>query len=246
MDAIDQSLEVIAGELLRERGWRLAVAESCTGGLVGHRLTNISGSSTYFVGDMIVYAYDAKVRLLGVRWETLEQFGAVSRETVLEMARGVRQVLAADIGMAVSGIAGPGGGTPNKPVGLTWIGLNTADQEVAYHFVWDGDRSENKDRSAQAVLQILVDYLKEKRDEVKAMEAVAVKAKFDEQGQVLPLSFTWRGREYLVETVGRRWSAENGQHMLVMVPSGRMFELVFLPQESRWVLRRGDQKRMAV
>ncbi len=113
----DKPLEVLLGELLRQRGLRLAVAESCTGGLIGHRITNMAGASTYYMGSVTAYAYEAKVRLLGVRWTTLEKFGAVSQETVIEMARGVRNALAADIGVAVSGIAGPGGGTPDKPVG---------------------------------------------------------------------------------------------------------------------------------
>src|SRR5512139_261331 len=92
-----EALEVLIGEGLRQRGWRLALAESCTGGLIGHRITNVPGSSTYYMGSVTAYAYEAKVRLLGVRWATLEQYGAVSRETALEMARGVRQALAADI-----------------------------------------------------------------------------------------------------------------------------------------------------
>ena len=152
-------LEVLAGELLRARGLRLAVAESCTGGLVGHRLTNVPGSSTYYMGGITAYAYEAKVRLLDVRWETLEKHGAVSEEVVLEMARGVRKALAADIGISVSGIAGPGGGTPDKPVGLTWVGLSADDVDRAWSFIWPGSRLEVKEQSAQATLQALVDYL---------------------------------------------------------------------------------------
>jgi len=155
----EKPLEILAGELLRQRGLRLSVAESCTGGLVGHMLTNVAGSSTYYLGSVTAYAYEAKVRLLNVRWETLERYGAVSQETVIEMARGVRTALAADIGLAVSGIAGPGGGTPEKPVGLTWIGLSSPWEEFARQFVWHGDRIENKEKSAQATLQILVEYL---------------------------------------------------------------------------------------
>ncbi|MBN2550894.1 MAG: CinA family protein [Anaerolineales bacterium] len=158
-------LEVQAGELLRRRGLRLAVAESCTGGLIGHRLTNIPGSSTYYMGSVTAYAYEAKVRLLGVRWATLEKFGAVSKETVIEMARGVRHALAADIGLSVSGIAGPGGGTPEKPVGLVWIGLSADDVDEAWSFVWQGDRLLNKELSAEQALQLLVDYLSEEVDE---------------------------------------------------------------------------------
>lgn len=156
---MDEPLEVVAGKLLRQQGLRLAVAESCTGGLVGHLITNVPGSSTYYMGSVTAYAYEAKVRLLGVRWETLEKYGAVSKETVLEMACGVRRALAADIGAAVSGIAGPGGGTPDKPVGLAWVGLSAAGVDEAWRFNWEGDRLYVKEQSAHAVLQRLVDYL---------------------------------------------------------------------------------------
>ncbi|MDI6694682.1 MAG: CinA family protein [Anaerolineales bacterium] len=151
--------EFLIGELLRQKGLRLAVAESCTGGLIGHRITNVPGSSTYFVGGIVSYAYEAKVRLLGVCWETLEQHGAVSRETVLEMARGARLALAADVGIAVSGIAGPGGGTVDKPVGFTWIGLSAPDSDQAWSFRFAGDRLKIKDQAADQALQKLVEYL---------------------------------------------------------------------------------------
>jgi PncC family amidohydrolase len=156
---LEKPLEVLVGELLRERGLRLAVAESCTGGLIGHRITNVPGASTYYMGSITAYAYEAKVRLLGVRWSTLEKYGAVSKETVLEMAAGVRRALAADLGVSVSGIAGPGGGTPEKPVGLTWIGLSARGVDEAWEHIWDGDRLQVKEQSAQQVLQLLVDFL---------------------------------------------------------------------------------------
>ncbi len=163
-------LETLLGPLLTRRGLRLAVAESCTGGLIGHRITNVPGSSEYYLGSVIAYAYEAKARLLGVRWETLNTYGAVSREAVLEMASGVRAALGTEIGLSVSGIAGPGGGTPEKPVGTTWIGLsaarlNAADHELtesesqAWHFVWSGDRLQNKEQSAEMALRLLVEYL---------------------------------------------------------------------------------------
>jgi PncC family amidohydrolase len=160
-DMNDEPREVQAGELLIARGFKLAVAESCTGGLIAHRITNVPGSSTYFMGGITAYTYEAKARLLGVEWETLQTFGAVSRETVLEMARGVRQVLAADVGLSVSGIAGPGGGTPEKPVGLVWIGLSMPWVEDAWEFIWKGDRLKNKELSAEKALEILIDYLRQ-------------------------------------------------------------------------------------
>ncbi len=158
-----QQLEVMVGELLRDSGQRLAAAESCTGGLISHRLTNVPGSSTYFLGGVVAYAYEAKVRLLGVRWETLETFGAVSREIVLEMAHGVRDVLAADFGLAVSGIAGPGGGLPDKPVGLAWIGLSTPDQAYAWKCLASGDRLTNKEQFANQALAYLLEVLQSRR-----------------------------------------------------------------------------------
>jgi len=158
--AMGISLEILVGDLLRARGWRLAVAESCTGGLIGHRLTNLAGSSTYYMGSVIAYAYEAKVRLLGVQWKTLERYGAVSEPVVIEMARGVRRALAADVGLSVSGIAGPGGGTEDKPVGFTCFGISIPEDERAWQFIWHGDRLHNKEQSAEQALQLLVDFLR--------------------------------------------------------------------------------------
>lgn len=110
------------GKILRKTGWTLAVAESCTGGLIGHRLTNVPGSSTYYLGSITAYAYRAKVRLLQVSWDTLEEHGAVSEAVVKEMAAGVRQTLGADVGLSVSGIAGPSGGPPTNPWVLSGLG----------------------------------------------------------------------------------------------------------------------------
>jgi len=152
-------LEITLGDRLRRRGWKLATAESCTGGLIGHRLTNVAGSSDYFVGGVVAYAYAAKVALLGVSWETLKVHGAVSREVVLEMALGARRVLGAELAVSVSGIAGPGGGLPLKPVGTTWTGLAAPDGEWARLFCFEGDREQNKAQAAEAALQLLADYL---------------------------------------------------------------------------------------
>jgi len=152
-------LEVQISPLLRMHKLKLATAESCTGGLIASRITDVPGSSDYFMGGVAAYAYEAKVGLLGVSWDTLHTFGAVSRETVLEMARGAREVLQADIAISVSGIAGPGGGLPDKPIGTTWIGLSTQESEWARVFCFEGDRLQNKSSSADAALQMLMDYL---------------------------------------------------------------------------------------
>lgn len=160
---MDQTLEIQIGNLLYQSSLKLAIAESCTGGLIGHRITNIPGSSSYFIGGVVAYAYDAKVALLGVSWDTLNNFGAVSRETVLEMATGVRLRLGADIAISVSGIAGPSGELPNKPVGTVWVGLVAPDGNWARIFRFHGHRQQNKAAAADAALQMLVEYLQGKR-----------------------------------------------------------------------------------
>jgi PncC family amidohydrolase len=152
-------LEKQIQEICRTRGLKVSTAESCTGGLISHRITDVPGSSEYFMGGIVAYSYEAKASLLGVSWETLNTKGAVAEETVLEMARGACQRLQTDIAVSVSGIAGPGGGTPEKPVGATWIGLVTSEGEWARHFVWDGDRAQNKEYSSEAALQLILDYL---------------------------------------------------------------------------------------
>ena len=159
---MDTTLEVRVGAALRQRGLRLAAAESCTGGLVGHRVTNIPGSSTYYMGSVTAYAYEAKVRLLEVKWDTLETYGAVSKQVVSEMAIGIRRALAADIGISISGIAGPGGGTAEKPVGLVCFGLSSADGVWTTKQQFPGGRTAVKEQAADFILQYLLLYLEGK------------------------------------------------------------------------------------
>ena len=144
---------------LNARGWRLAVAESCTGGLLGHEITQVSGSSAYFLGGVISYADDVKMNLLGVSEASLIRWGAVSAQVALEMAAGVCRCTGAEVGLSITGIAGPTGGTPQKPVGLTFIGLAAPHERRAWRHVWDGNRSENKQASARAALAHLLRYL---------------------------------------------------------------------------------------
>lgn len=158
---MDETLEIRIGSALRAHGLRLAAAESCTGGLVGHRITNVPGSSTYYVGSVTAYAYEAKVRLLGVKWDTLETYGAVSEQVAEEMATGVRKALGADIGLAISGIAGPGGGTKEKPVGMVCFGLSHPDGVWTSTQYFDGDRLAVKEQSADFILHSLLAYLNE-------------------------------------------------------------------------------------
>jgi PncC family amidohydrolase len=155
------SLEVVIGKLLSQQHLTLATAESCTGGLIGHRLTEIPGSSEYFRGGIIAYSNEIKERVLGVSQAALEQHGAVSAETALAMARGARRVLQTDLAVSVTGIAGPGGGSADKPIGLTYIAVTAQDYERVERFVWESDRSGNKRSSSEAALQLVIDYLAE-------------------------------------------------------------------------------------
>ena len=163
---VDDSLKHQLKKLFIESDLKLAVAESCTGGLVCNLLTDVPGASTYFLGGIVSYTNDAKQNLLSVSPQTLAKFGAVSEETVLEMARGVRARFSNEvnaeriIGVSVSGIAGPGGGSPEKPAGMVWIGLSAQDKDHAWIFQWSGNRAENKMQSARAVMIILLQYLK--------------------------------------------------------------------------------------
>ncbi len=147
------------GDLLRARGWRLAVAESCTGGLLGHLITEIPGSSVYFLGGALVYADAMKQAVLGVRPESLQRWGAVSAQVALEMAMGVQKLAGAEIGIGVTGIAGPDGGTAFKPVGLTFISLAAPGERRVWRQLWSGDRASNKQASAQAALFYVAAYL---------------------------------------------------------------------------------------
>jgi nicotinamide-nucleotide amidase len=149
------TLEAVIGRTLRERKLTLAAAESCTGGYLSHLITSVPGSSDYFVGTMIPYSDDIKLRQLGVRPETLKEHGAVSEPTVMEMATGVRSTFNADIGVATSGIAGPGGGTPEKPVGLVWIAYADKHQAVTRKLQLSADRMINIRLASIAVLNLI-------------------------------------------------------------------------------------------
>jgi len=155
--------EEMIGQLLIAQRLTLALAESCTGGLLGHRITNVAGSSEYFAGGVVAYINEVKERLLGVSHATLVAYGAVSEQTALEMARGARRLLATDVALAVTGIAGPGGGTPEKPVGLVYVALSASDLERCERHVWSHDRAGNKAASAEAALSMLLEYLEGRR-----------------------------------------------------------------------------------
>ncbi|WP_026370994.1 CinA family protein [Kallotenue papyrolyticum] len=147
------------GARLVARGWTLASAESCTGGLIGHLITEIAGSSRYYLGGIIAYSNAVKQALLGVPATILLDHGAVSEATARAMAAGVRHALQADVGLATTGIAGPGGATPTKPVGLVYVAVATPLGQDCLRFVFSGDRQAIKQQSAAAALRLLLDSL---------------------------------------------------------------------------------------
>lgn len=151
----DDNIESIVAKLLIDRGLKLAVAESCTGGLISHRLTNISGSSKFLERGIVAYSNAAKVELLKVDEDTIAKNGAVSIEVARQMAEGAKSVSGSDIGLAVTGIMGPTGATPDKPIGLVYIGI--CDDKIcsAIEFRFGDDRLLNKDRASQAALEVL-------------------------------------------------------------------------------------------
>lgn len=154
----------VVARRLKERQLTIGVAESCTGGLISHMLTNIPGSSSYYERGVVVYSNEAKMELLKVPPALLAKYGAVSREVAVAMATGVREIARTDLGLAVTGIAGPEGGTPEKPVGLVFIALASADSVECKRFTFPGDRLSNKNRAAMAALDMIYEFLK-RRDE---------------------------------------------------------------------------------
>lgn len=150
----DADLAAVVLDRCRELKLTLAVAESCTGGTLGERLTNIPGSSEVFLGGVIAYHNDVKKELLGVTADALEKHGAVSEQVALQMAAGIRERTGARVGVSVTGIAGPGGGTPEKPVGLIWVAVNVSNAK-ARRFHVGGDRAEIRQRAAQAALEMV-------------------------------------------------------------------------------------------
>ncbi|MFM8849992.1 MAG: competence/damage-inducible protein A [Cytophagales bacterium] len=151
----DEPIEVAIGKMLRERKVTLSIAESCTGGYLSHLITSVPGCSDYFLGTMIPYAYEVKMRQLGVKPEVLEKHGAVSEPTIVEMANIVRAKFNTDIGVATSGIAGPGGATPEKPVGLVWIAYSDKHQTVTKKLQLSQDRAINIRMASMAVLNLI-------------------------------------------------------------------------------------------
>lgn len=150
-------LEEELGRLLRAKGLTISVAESCTGGLLASRITDVPGSSDYFVGGIVAYRNEIKERVLGVPREILKEHGAVSEMTAEAMARGCRDLFASDIAVAVTGIAGPGGETVDKSVGLVYIAVASQGKTECKRYLWTGGRLSNKERSVRAGVKLVLD-----------------------------------------------------------------------------------------
>jgi PncC family amidohydrolase len=247
------------GRLLTARELTLALAESCTGGLIGNLITDVSGSSSYFLGSAVTYAYSAKEAILGVRHETLITYGAVSPQTATEMARGARRIFGSDVAVAVTGIAGPTGGMPGKPVGLVHIHLSAADAEIDQRFVWASDRIGNKRLTAEAVLRLLIGYLETRKgqgappspppleEQATSLpefvdETVLVEAHLQPGGDAEPQAFTWRGHTYAIADTGRQWQEEHDGRTwhcyLVRTAALETFELRLNVDSAHWILAR--------
>ena len=156
VDEVDRPIEELLGKILVEKGLTLAIAESCTGGEISHRITSVSGSSEYFIGGVVSYANGAKQKILGVRNESLQEYGAVSAEVVEEMVAGVAELLGSDCAIAVSGIAGPNGGSEEKPVGTTWVSTKYGNNVLTEKYQFSTSRAENISRAANmALLQLI-------------------------------------------------------------------------------------------
>ncbi len=153
------SLEQEIGNLLRQKELTLGVVESATGGLISHLITNAPGSSDYYKGSVTVYSNEAKIKIIGVKEDTINKYGAVSSQTAEEMAQGGRKTLAVDICIADTGIAGPSGATPGKPVGLFYLGLSHQAETYTRKHVFRGTREQNKHSAAKASLSWLKEYL---------------------------------------------------------------------------------------
>jgi len=153
------TLEEAIGNLLRQKGLTLGVVESATGGLISHLITNVPGSSDYYKGSITSYSNEAKIKLVGVKADTIHKYGAVSSQVAEEMAQGGRKALDVNICISDTGIAGPGGATPNKPVGLFYLGLSDQTGTYSQKHLFHGDREQNKRGAAKTTLLWLKEYL---------------------------------------------------------------------------------------
>ncbi len=233
-----QDLSAALGEQLRQRGLTLAVAESCTGGLLAGTIVAIPGSSDYFLGGVVAYANEVKSGILGVAPATLAAHGAVSWQAAAEMAWGALALLGANLALSTTGIAGPAGGTPDKPVGTVYIALSTRERILWQRHQWAGPRLENIRSSVGAALKLLEAHLTHAEQEAAESgsltpaqladhdEVVQVELRGGQGGRAVPTAFTWRGQRHIIESHGRSWrDAEGAWHYLVMSQGHGTFQL---------------------
>lgn len=236
----------------------IATAESCTGGLLASILTDVAGSSAYMLGGVVSYSNHAKMSLLNVQDATLQAHGAVSAETAAEMASGVRRLMGSDIGLSTTGVAGPGGGTPEKPVGTVYVHLSAADAEWGEHHVWPYDRSGNKLATVQALLELQLRYLDQHSGSNRHPNRpqrldlpVVVEASAD-AGRWKPTAVWIQDRRWDIIGWGRQTEQEDGSTVVMVEAgtgtgnSGARFELVVDATSGQWLLRRAWWQREVV
>jgi len=237
-----QPIEFVLVEQLSALRWTLALAESCTGGLISHRVTNVAGASEVYLGGVVAYSNIAKQQLLGVTQQTLEQFGAVSEQTVKEMAQGVKQLFQAQTAISVSGIAGPGGGAPQKPVGSVWIGLAFLDQIHAHLYRFFGNREQIKQQSAEAALWLLAERIAQHgnnatlQHHLRATQPIAVEFSGTDLASLHIRAIYWQDRWIPIESIGRRWQDVSGSHFLTLSYQGKVYEVIY-KADGCWYLR---------
>ena len=251
----DQVFELCStvGHRLISGSLTIATAESCTGGLLASILTDVAGSSAYMLGGVVSYSNHAKMRLLGVQDATLQAHGAVSAETAAEMAQGVRRLLGSDIGLSTTGIAGPGGGTPDKPVGTVYLHLSATDAEWGEHHVWPHDRAGNKLASVQASLDLLLRYLGQRAhsgqrpNRPQKLDLPVVVEASENAGRWKPHAVWVQDKRWEIVGWGRQTEQADGSTVvMVEANGGARFELVVDVVSGQWRLRRAWWPRRAV
>lgn len=232
-------------QLLTEQNATLSTAESCTGGLIGHLITNVSGSSSWYQGGVVSYSNELKMQVLGVKAATLERVGAVSEAVAEQMAKGAREAFHTTYAISVTGIAGPGGATVDKPVGLTYIGVATAETAVVRRYVWQGSREGNKQSSANAALELLHSVLTGNAAASPVpTKSTVVEVRLGEGGGMIPTAFVWQGRTLKITDWGRQKEEGNILTFLVMTGKSKAWELQLDRAASIWTAReinRGGQ-----
>ncbi len=200
------NIEEEVGRLLLQQGLTLSTVESASGGLISHRITNIPGSSNYYNGSIIAYSNEAKIKVAGVKEKTIRKHGAVSAEVARQMAEGGRKLLRTDICLSDTGIAGPGGATPEKPVGLFYIGLSFKEETISRRYIFQGSREENKYSVAEASFKMIKEHLLESPQEGNTLaERHVVTCFLESESEILILQ-----RSEKVGTYQEKWAGVSG------------------------------------